>query len=109
ASPFDVDCAVPGSARWIDARTWSYDFARDLPGATACRFTLKPDARDLAGQRLAGTRAFALTTGGPALLASLPNEGDERIDEQQAFVLALSAPATDASIGAPAWCRADGI
>jgi len=108
-SPFDVDCAVPGSGRWVDAQTWSYDFERDLPGATACRFTLKPNAHDLAGQPLAGRRAYGVATGGPAVLKSLPNEGESGIDEQQAFVLALSAPATDDSILKQAWCRADGV
>jgi uncharacterized protein YfaS (alpha-2-macroglobulin family) len=108
-TPFDVACTVPGSGRWIDAQTWSYDFERDLPGATACRFTLKPDAHDLAGRPLAGRRAFGVATGGPAVLASLPREGESGIDEQQAFVLALSAPATDDSILKQAWCRADGV
>ncbi|MBW8898859.1 MAG: alpha-2-macroglobulin, partial [Massilia sp.] len=108
-TPFDVDCAVPGSGRWVDAQTWSYDFERDLPGATACRFTLKPDAHDLAGQPLAGRRAYSVATGGPAVLESLPHEGESGIDERQAFVLALSAPATDDSILKQAWCRADGV
>ncbi|WP_075795399.1 alpha-2-macroglobulin family protein [Massilia putida] len=108
-TPFDVACAVPGSGRWVDAQTWSYDFERDLPGATNCRFTLKPDVRDLAGQPLAGKRAFSVGTGGPAVLASLPREGAEGIDEQQAFVLALSAPASSDSILKQAWCRADGV
>jgi uncharacterized protein YfaS (alpha-2-macroglobulin family) len=109
AAPFAVDCPVPGSGRWIDERSWSYDFERDLPGASACRFTLAPEARDLAGQALAGQRSFAVETGGPAVLESAPGEGASHIDEQQAFVLALSAPASDASILAHAWCRADGI
>ena len=108
-APFDVACAVPGSGRWVDAQTWSYDFDRDLPGATRCSFTLKPDAHDLAGQPLAGKRAFSVVTGGPAVLESLPREGAERIDEQQAFVLALSAPASSDSIVKQAWCRADGV
>ena len=108
-TPFDVECAVPGSGRWVDARTWSYDFERDLPGATACRFTLKPNAHDLAGQPLAGQRAYSVATGGPAVLKSLPYEGESGIDERQAFVLALSAPALDASILKQAWCRADGV
>jgi uncharacterized protein YfaS (alpha-2-macroglobulin family) len=108
-TPFDVDCGVPGSGRWVDARTWSYDFERDLPGATSCRFTLKPNAHDLAGQPLTGRRAFAIATGGPAVLESLPHEGASGIDEQQAFVLALSVPASDDSIQKQAWCRADGV
>ena len=107
--PFDVDCAPPGAGRWVDARTWSYDFAHDLPGAVACRFTLRADARDLAGQPLAGQRAFAFGTGGPAVVRSLPREGDTAIDEGQVFLLALDAPATPASIARHAWCRAEGI
>ena len=108
-APFDIDCPVPGSGRWVDAQTWSYDFDRDLPGATSCGFTLKPGVHDLAGQPLAGKRAFSVVTGGPAVLESLPREGAERIDEQQAFVLALSAPASGDSIVKQAWCRADGV
>ena len=108
-TPFDVSCPVPGSGRWVDAQTWSYDFERDLPGATACRFTLRAGAHDLAGQPLAGQRTFAVNTGGPAVLASLPREGDNGIDEKQTFVLALSAPAAEDSIAQHAWCRADGV
>jgi uncharacterized protein YfaS (alpha-2-macroglobulin family) len=108
-APFDVDCAAPGTGRWIDAQTWRYDFEHDLPGATACRFTLKAGVRDLAGQPLAGRRAFALQTGGPAVLRTLPGEDDSGIDERQTFVLSLSAPATDDSIRKHAWCRAEGI
>ena len=107
--PFDVDCAPPGAGRWVDARTWSYDFAHDLPGAVACRFTLRADARDLAGQPLAGQRAFAFRTGGPAVVRTLPREGDTAIDEGQVFLLALDAPATPDSIARHAWCRAEGI
>jgi len=108
-APFRVDCPVPGQGRWVDERDWAYDFERDLPGAVACRFTLVDTARDLAGQPLAGQRAFALTTGGPAILEAQPGEGATGIDEQQAFLLALSAPASAESIGRHAWCRLDGI
>jgi alpha-2-macroglobulin len=108
-TPFDVACAVPGSGRWVDAQMWRYDFDRDLPGATRCRFTLRPDVRDLAGQPLAGTREFSVGTGGPAVLGTVPREGVEGIDERQPFVLALSAPATDDSILKQVWCRADGV
>lgn len=108
-APFTVSCAVPGQGRWIDERNWVYDFERDLPGALVCRFTLAPALHDLAGKPLTGQRVFTVATGGPAVLASAPNEGDDSIDEQQAFLLALSAkPAAD-SILAHAWCRADGV
>ncbi|MEW6370688.1 MAG: alpha-2-macroglobulin family protein [Pseudomonadota bacterium] len=107
--PFMVDCAPAGKGRWVDASTWSYDFETDLPGAAACRFTLREDSRDLAGQPLAGQRRFGFTTGGPAVLRSLPYNGDGGIDEHQVFVLALDAPARRDSIERAAWCRAEGI
>jgi len=108
-APFEVTCPVPGQGRWVDDRNWVYDFERDLPGAAVCRFALVPALRDLAGKALAGKREFAVATGGPAVLASSPRDGNEGIDEHQAFVLALSARATPASILAHAWCRAEGV
>lgn len=107
--PFAVDCAPKGKGRWIDGRTWSYDFEADLPGAVACSFTLREDSRDLAGQPLAGQRRFAFTTGGPAVQRSLPYNGSASVDEAQVFVLALDAPARRDSIERLAWCRAEGI
>ena len=109
ADPFTVDCAEKGTGRWIDARNWSYDFERDLPAGVACRFTVKDGATDLAGKPLSGERAFAFDTGGPAIVESIPRRGSQRIDEQQIFVLGLDAPASDASVAANAWCRADGV
>lgn len=106
--PFDVDCPARGAGRWTDAATWSLDFERDLPGATACRFSLRAGLRDLAGQPLGGERVFSFSTGGPSVIRSRPRAGG-RIDEQQVFLLALNAPATPASIERHAWCRADGV
>jgi len=108
-APIDVDCPVPGKGRWVDERTWVYDFERDLPGAARCRFQLRADAHDLAGRPLAGKRDYVLSTGGPAVLQAEPSDGSQSIDERQAFVLALSAPATPQSVAAHAWCQADGI
>jgi uncharacterized protein YfaS (alpha-2-macroglobulin family) len=107
-APFEVDCPVPGKGRWVDERTWAYDFDRDLPGAVDCRFTLGPGVRDLQGQALAGKRSFLLATGGPAILQAEPADGRSVIDERQAFVLALSAAAAPQSVSARAWCQADG-
>lgn len=112
-APFTVDCpdagpAARGAGRWVDGSIWSYDFERDLPGATACRFTLREGLRDLAGRPVGGKRSFAFGTGGPAVVRMQPREGD-LIDENQVFLLALDAPATAESIERHAWCRADGI
>jgi uncharacterized protein YfaS (alpha-2-macroglobulin family) len=109
ADPFAVDCPEKGSGRWIDGSTWSYDFARDLPGAVSCRFTLREGSRDLAGQALAGQRDFSINTGGPAIVEALPRDGQYGIDERQVFILALDAVAREDSIARNAWCQADGI
>ena len=84
ADPFTVNCPEHGSGRWVDGRNWSYDFDRDLPAGVKCSFSLKEGLKDLAGQAIGGARSFTFTTGGPAIVQSLPAEGDwSRIDENQ--------------------------
>ena len=95
--PFEIDCPEKGTPRWADDRNWVFDFSRDLPGGVNCTFRLKGDVRTVAGERLAGTREFSFTTGGPAIRQAMPNEGS-RIDEEQVFILGLDAPAVPASI-----------
>jgi hypothetical protein len=108
-SPFRVLCAEKGRARWIDSRNWSYDFDRDLPAGIRCRFRLRPDARTLSGRRLGGEREFDLSTGGPAIVRSLPYEGSQAIDEQQAFVLFVDALPIDATVLAHASFAVEGV
>lgn len=109
ADPIDVSCAVPGRGRWIDTRTWVYDFERTLPGGLQCRFTLRDGQRSLAGAPVDPLRDAGFSTGGPAILAVAPAADDNEIGEDQVFVLALDAPATTASVLASAYCTADGI
>src|SRR5262245_20296093 len=97
-APFDVACPVPGQGRWVDTAQWVYDFERDLPGGIRCALQLRAGLTALAGAPLTGPRDFAFTTGGPAVRASIPHEGSEWIDEEQAFVLALDAAVTDESL-----------
>lgn len=106
--PFTVDCPEKGRGRWVDGNNWVYDFERDLPAAVRCSFTLKPDLKDAAAQPLTGARTFSFSTGGPAVIRSIPREGGQ-VDENQIFVLGLDAEATEASILAHAWCRLGGI
>ncbi len=105
--PFKVDCPVPGTGRWVDTRRWVWDFERDLPGGVRCRFSLRQGTVALTGQPVA-VAAFEFDTGGPAIRESMPWEGDEAIDENQAFLLGLDAPASAASIEAGAWCDVAG-
>ncbi|MCK7581899.1 MAG: hypothetical protein MZV65_43950 [Chromatiales bacterium] len=92
-APFDIECPVSGSGRWVDGRNWAYDFAEDLPAGVACHFALKSGVTALSGNPLPAGQRFDFHTGGPAIRHSLPYEGDERIDENQAFILGLDAPA----------------
>ncbi len=109
APPFTVECPVPGKGRWVDARTWAYDFDRDLPGGLRCVFTARPDLASHAGEAFTGETQFALSTGGPAIATSVPSDGTERIDEQQAFVLSLDGEATTESILAHTGFEVDGV
>jgi hypothetical protein len=110
--PFDVDCAPPGRGRWSDARVWLYDFESDLPAGVVCRFTLRSGLASVAGQRVAPA-TFTFTTGGPAVRAAWPAEGDEDIDEEQVFLLGLDVAGVEAidldSVRRHAYCLVDGI
>lgn len=109
ADPFSVDCPAKGRGHWADERSWVYDFEHDLPAGLRCRFALKPDFKTLAGESLGGAQGFAFDTGGPAIRNSLPHDGDDAIDEEQAFLLVLDAPASDASVAAHAYCVVSGL
>ena len=109
ADPFAVDCPASGKGRWVDTRNWSWDFDTDLDAGVACRFTLKPGTKSVTGQVVSGRQEFHFDTGGPAIVASLPREGWEAIDEQQIFLLRLDAPASRASIEANAYCAIAGV
>lgn len=107
-SPFDVQCAALGRGHWIDANSWVYDFDADLPAGLTCRFTTKPGFKSLGAAGLE-QQQFAFSTGGPAVVSSLPEDGMEDIDEEQIFLLGLDAPADIASIKQHAACRITGI
>lgn len=109
SAPFEVVCPVPGSGRWVDTRTWAYDFERDLPGGLRCAAHLRPDLRTRNGRPLSGQSEFAFSTGGPAVLGTVPYEGDEGIDEDQVFALTLDTPATEDSVLAHVGFRIDGL
>ncbi len=101
--PFRIRCPTPGAGRWLDERTWVYDFGHAVPGAVQCRFRLRRGARTLDGTRISGERTFAFNTGGPNVRARMPAHG--RVDERQVFLLGLDAVARPDSIRAHARCR----
>ena len=108
-APFDVLCPEPGTPRWMDSSTWVYDFTRDLPAGVRCTFRLTSGLTSLGGRPVSGPREFSFSTGGPAIKTSVPREGTESIDEEQAFLLVLDAEATEASILQHVSFAVDGI
>ena len=109
AAAFAVDCAAPGTARWIDSRTWSYDFKHDLPAGIRCSFTLSAGLKTLRGATFAGQPQFNFDTGGPSIVEARPWADSSDIDEQQAFVLVLDAQADEQSILEHAQFGVEGI
>ena len=109
ADPFEIDCAEPGAGRWVDSRTWAYDFKRDLPAGVRCRFQLRSGLTSPTGNTVSGQQTFTFSTGGPAILSSMPSAGSESIEEEQAFVLNLDAEATESSILAHAGFSIEGL
>ena len=120
--PFDVQCPAAGTGRWINDRTWVYDFTADVGPGARCSFAVKADARSRDGGAVGGKTSFVFTTGGPAIVRNFPaaravhraddDDADDNgagIDEEQVFVLVLNGPATPASVTANAWCEIAGI
>ncbi len=107
ADPFTVECPVPGSGKWLDERTWVYDFERDLPGAARCTFSVRAGLKDTAGQPVQ-PETFRFDTGGPQAVAVRPWDGST-IDERQTFLLAFDARVKPGTLAAHAACRVRGL
>ncbi|BDC38495.1 alpha-2-macroglobulin family protein [Paraburkholderia terrae] len=110
-APARIKCndasASAGQPRWIDDRTWAWDFTADLPPGVACSVDLNDGLKSSAGQALTGPRHYAFETGGPFVQNVQPYGGE--IEEDQAFVVRLNGPATDASVQQHVWCESSGL
>uniref|UniRef100_UPI003EC1500B alpha-2-macroglobulin family protein n=1 Tax=Paraburkholderia terrae TaxID=311230 RepID=UPI003EC1500B len=110
-APARIKCndasASAGQPRWIDDKTWAWDFTADLPPGVACSVDLNDGLKSSAGQALTGPRHYAFETGGPFVQNVQPYGGE--IEEDQAFVLRLNGPATDASVQQHVWCESSGL
>jgi alpha-2-macroglobulin len=107
-APFEVNCPVAGSGKWLDDRTWVYDFDYDLPGAVRCEFAVRVGLQDVAGQPVHAD-IFRFDTGGPQVVAMRPADGDSRIDEKQMFVLAFDTQVKPGTLASHASCRVTGL
>ncbi|MBI5330023.1 MAG: alpha-2-macroglobulin [Betaproteobacteria bacterium] len=107
ADPMIAECPAPGSGRWVDGRNWVYDLRRDPPGGVRCRFSTRPGLTALDGTPVKAA-AYSFHTGGPAIVAALPGEG-QTVQEDQVFLLGLDAPVREASLKGRLWCVAEGV
>lgn len=109
-APFDARCAQAGTGRWVDDKTWVYDFSADLAAGTRCSFNLKPGLKALDGTAVTGTTSYEFSTGGPAVVRAYPWAGEGQvIEEEQAFALLLNGPATPVSIEKYGYCAIAGV
>jgi uncharacterized protein YfaS (alpha-2-macroglobulin family) len=107
--PFSIECTEKGKGRWVDGKNWVYDFEQDLPAGVVCEFKIKSDLKTLAEETLSGPRSFSFNTGGPAVRASRPEEGSQRIDERQVFIFSLDAEPEAASVLKQVYCSVEGV
>ena len=109
--PAHVQCsdaaAGEGQGRWIDEKTWAWDFRHDLPPDVQCNVVLDDALKSTAGNAVTGGRRYAFSTGGPFPVDVRPWDG--AIEENQAFVVTLNGPATDASVREHVWCESEGL
>jgi alpha-2-macroglobulin len=107
--PFDVKCSEKGRGRWVDGKTWSYDFEKDLHAGAVCSFALKGSVRTLTGETLAGRKAFFFNTGGPSVVNIEPWEDNQAIQQDQAFIVTLDTEADEKSVLRHVYCSVEGI
>ena len=111
-APVDLRCAdglVPkGAGRWLNERTWVFDFEADLPPGVRCSVQVKPGLKSAKGAEFNGPERFSFSTGGPFVQAVLPY-ADSPVDEEQYFALRLSGAASLASVQAHMWCTVGGL
>jgi len=108
-APAKVTCPVGGQGRWIDPKTWVWDFANALPGGISCEFALNEGLKTLAGGNVSGQTRFTVDTGGPSVRAVLPGQYDGDIEEDQVFLVATNVRADPASVAANGYCAVDGV
>ena len=110
-APARVKCndasASAGHGRWIDEKTWAWDFNADLPPGVSCTVDLNDGLKSPAGNASKGPKHFTFETGGPFVKTIEPMGG--QIEEEQAFVLRLNGPANPESVQRNVWCESGGL
>ncbi len=111
-APLSLSCsdaqATQGSARWISAREWAFEFKNDLPPGVRCSLQVLATFKSPGAQAISGATGYSFTTGGP-FVQSLRPGSYQRIDEEQYFVMQLNGSATLPSIRENVWCSVEGL
>ena len=111
-APVELRCslesATAGSGRWLNDRSWAYDFANELPAGVVCQAELNAQHPGFLGGSIKGEAQYSFNTGGPTIERAQPGRYGP-IVEDQIFVLHLTGPATLASIRANVWCAIEGL
>ena len=108
--PVTLQCqgaGAAGSARWINERSWAFDFNDALPPGVRCSVKPRAGWKPLQGE-LTGATEFRFNTGGPAVLRVQPWQG-ATVEEDQAFILQLSGPVVEAEALRRSWCEVEGL
>jgi len=112
-APVEVQCsldsATAGTGRWINERSWAYDFTNPIPAGVACKAELKPQNLNFLGGVIKGESQYTFNTGGPTIERATPGQYAPPIVEDQIFLLHLTGPATLTSLRAFVWCAVEGL
>ena len=111
AAAIGAAAATPGSARWLNDRSWAFDFNEVLPAGQRCTLTLNPafvSALQARGTAWQGPREHRFSTGAPVVVSVAPWPGS-RIEEDQHFLLRLNGAVDLASVRRHAWCEMEGL
>ncbi len=72
---FNINCSSEGKPRWLDDKTYIYQFSKPLESGNKCEFILKEEIKTLSGKEIQGKKKFSFNTGGPYILQSEPSDG----------------------------------
>ena len=108
-APLDVACKVDGDGRWLDERTWVYEFKAALPSGLRCSASTRKGLQALDGAVLAAPQDFVFESGGPVLVAAAPGEDGESIDSAQVFLVLPEGAVDPASVREHAQCAVEGV
>jgi len=110
-APYTLACeggTPAGSARWLNERSWAFDFNEALGAGKRCTLRVNPAFVPAAGTSWQGPREHSFSTGAPVVVSVAPWPGS-RIEEDQHFLLRLNGAVDLASVRRAAWCEMEGL